>query len=150
MSRELLQDAVVNAGLSNALSMIDPEEFLQQLDEAHAQDAVSNGSLFRFLQAITQLNTVPATWQKLATIGWTDDEVAGLVEGNLLEEGETTLISAINRGALSLNEYNEFAAYPNQEVEVFFYTEGAQKLIAWMQEYVTLPKISSGAYGGHE
>jgi len=146
MDTQLLSDAIDKAGLSNAFSVVDLDALLEELENANVQDALANGSFHRFLQGIVQLNTIPATWQKLSDLGWSDEDIAGLVDGKLLEEEAETLVSVINSGALSLGEYNEFANYPNQEVRVFYYTPNARRLITWFQGKVVLPKISQEAY----
>ncbi len=150
MDAQLLSDALEKAGLSNAFSVIELDALFQELERVDVQAALANESIYRFFQGIVQPRTLPATWQKLADLGWSDEEVSGLVDGNLLQEAPQTLVSVINAGALSLDEYNEFANYPNQEVRVFYYTPNAQQLISWLQGNVVLPKISQDAYYDEE
>lgn len=146
MAEDLLQQAVQRAGLENAFGVVDIDEFLDEIERVGAADAVANDGFHRFLEAIVTINVMPATWQKLADLGWDDGEIAALVDGGLIAEDGTTLISAINSGALSLREFNEFASYPNQEVEIFYFTPEAHDLVAWLQGQVTLPKIGKHAY----
>jgi len=146
MAKDLLNKAIQQAGVARAFEIVDLEEFLGEIDRADAYDALANGSFHRFLESIVQPYVIPATWQKLANLEWTDDEISGLVDGGLLTEAPATLIAAINMGALSKSEYDEFANYPNQEIEIFFYAKPAYILASWLQEKVTLPKISNDAF----
>jgi len=145
---ELIDDCLAQAGLTNAFSVIDEEDFLGAVDESDLYDALANGSFYRFLQSLMQPRTLPATYQKLADLGWTDDEIAKLVEGNVLHEASISLTYAINAGALSLEEYNEYASVPNQEISLLFYTDNAGGFLEWLQERMTVPKIDHAAFGG--
>lgn len=146
MAADLLKRAIHDAGIARAFEVIDIEEMMATIDRADAYDSLANGSFHRFLESIVRPNILPATWQKLADLGWSDDEIAGLVDGGLITEAPATLIAAINVGALSKNEYDEFANFPNQEVEIFYYDKPAYVINSWLQGKVTLPKISSDAY----
>jgi hypothetical protein len=146
MAEELLQDAIKRARLARAFEVVNLNDFLVEIDGADAYDALANGSFHRFLESIVLPHIMPATWQKLADLGWTDDEISGLIDGGLLTESATTLVSAVNLGALSRNEYDEFANYPNQEVELLFYAKPAYKLLSWLQGTLTLPKINKEAF----
>lgn len=150
MDTELLRDSIDKAGLSNAFSVVDLDALFEELEKADVHTALANDSIYRFFQGIIQLNTLPATWQKLSDLGWSDEEISGLVDGNLFVESPQTLVSVINSGALSLDEYNEFANYPNQEVRVFSYTPNAHQIISWLQGKVVLPKIGQDAYYDEE
>lgn len=119
---------------------------MAEIERVGAENAVANDSFHRFLEAIIIANVIPATWQKLADMGWDDGEIGDLVDAGLLMEDSTTLIAAINSGALSLREFNEFATYPNQEVEIFYFTPEAHDLVTWLQGQVTMPKIGKHAY----
>jgi len=146
MAEDILQEAINEAGLAKAFGVLDLDQLMIQIEQANAQDALFNGSFAKFLEAIIANFTLPATWQKLSDFGWNDSDVIGLQDGNLLTEDGTTLIAAINMGALAISEYNEFANYPNQEVNILYYTKGAQKIIGWLQGKVVLPKISRNAF----
>jgi hypothetical protein len=146
MSNDLLHKAVQKAGLDNAFSVVDLDEFLAEIERVGAEAVVDNDGFHRFLEAIVVINILPATWQKLADMGWDDGEIAALVDAGLIVEDGATLISAINSGALALREFNEFATYPNQEVEIFYFTPEAQDLVKWLQGQVTMPKIGKHAY----
>ena len=146
MSDDLLQKAIQHAGLENAFQVVDPRAFMSEIERVGAESSVANDSIDRFLEAIITTSTIPATWQKLADLRWDDEEITGLIDGGLLVEDATTLIAAINSGALSIREYNEFANYPNQEVTLFYFTPEARDLVQWLQGQVTLPKIGSHAY----
>ena len=146
MAEDLLRRAIHAAGLARAFEVLDLDDFLGEIDRANVYDALANGSFHRFLESIVRTNIMPATWQKLADMGWSDDDVAGLVDGGLITEAPATLISAINMGALSRDEYDEFANYPNQEVEIFYYAKPAYQLIASLQGKVMLPKVNKDAF----
>ncbi len=146
MSEELLQQAVDAAGLSNAFRVVDLEEFMAEISKVGAEGAVADDGFSRFLEAIISANIIPATWQKLADADWDDAEIAGLIDAGLLKEDSTTLIAAINSGALAVREFNEFANYPNQEITIFYFTPEAHDLVAWLQGQVTMPKIGNHAY----
>ena len=146
MAEELLQKAISDAGLARAFEVVNLEEFLGEIDRADAYDALANGSFYRFLESIVMVNVMPATWQKLADLGWSDDDIGGLIDGNILTEGPTTLVAAINLGALSRDEYDEFANYPNQEIQILYFAKAAYTIISWLQGTVTLPKISKDAF----
>ena len=148
MARELLQKSIHDAGVARAFEVVDLEGMLGEIDKADAYDSLANGSFHRFLESIVQPHIMPATWQKLANLGWTDDEIAGLVDGGLIVEAPATLVAAINMGALSKNEYDEFANYPNQEIEIFYYAKPAYVILSWLQGKVTLPKIDKEAFSG--
>ena len=146
MAKDLLKKAIHAAGLARAFEVVDLEEMLGEIDRANAYDSLANGSFHRFLESIVRPNIMPATWQKLADMGWSDDEIAGLVDGGLITEAPATLVSAINLGALSRDEYDEFANYPNQEVEIFYYAKPAYVILSWLQGKVILPKIDKDAF----
>lgn len=146
MAEDLLKRAIHDAGIARAFEVIDLDEMLGEIDRANAYDSLANGSFYRFLESIVRPNIFPATWQKLVDMGWSDDEVAGLVDGGLIVEAPATLVAAINVGALSRDEYDEFANYPNQEVEIFYYNKPAYIINSWLQGKVVLPKIHSDAY----
>jgi len=146
MAKDLLKKAIRAAGIARAFEVLDPDDFLGAIDQANAYDSLANGSFHRFLESIIRPTIMPATWQKLADLGWSDDEIAGLVDGGLITEAPATLVSAINAGALSKNEYDEFANYPNQEVEIFYYDKPAYIINSWLQGKVMLPKINKDAY----
>jgi len=146
MAEELLQEAIRKARLSRAFEVVNLDDFLAEIDGAGAYDALANESFYRFLESIVMSHIMPATWQKLADLGWSDDEISGLVDGGLITESPTTLVAAVNLGALSRNEYDEFANYPNQEVELLFFGKPAYKLISWLQGTLTLPKINKDAF----
>jgi len=143
---DLLQTAIKRAGLGNAFQMVDDMAFLEEIERVGVENALTNGSFHRFLEAVITANTIPATWQKLADLGWDDEEITGLLDGPLLTEAPTTLIAAINAGALAISEYNEFANYPNQEITIFYLTPEARQLVKWLQGKVTLPKMSNHTY----
>jgi len=146
MAKDLLKKAIHSAGVARAFEVIDLDDMLGAIDQANAYDSLANGSFHRFLESIVRPNIMPATWQKLADLGWSDDEIAGLVDGGLITEAPATLIAAINMGALSRDEYDEFANYPNQEVEIFYYDKPAYVINSWLQGKVMLPKVNSDSY----
>ena len=146
MAKDLLRKAIHDAGIARAFEVLDLEEMLGEIDRANAYDALANGSFYRYLESIVRPNVMPATWQKLADMGWSDDDVAGLVDGGLIVEGPATLVSAINLGALSRDEYDEFANYGNQEIEIFYYAKPAYMILSWLQGKVVLPKINKDAF----
>jgi hypothetical protein len=129
---------------------LDLARLLAAVESAGLDASIQNGSFFRFLEASLRPYTIPATWQKLADLGWADDEVSGLVAGNVLVESPTTLVSAINLGALSIDEFNEFARYPNQEVEIFYYSAKVKRVLAFLREQMTLPKLGHDAFAGKD
>ncbi len=145
---DLIRDCLQRAGLQNAFAVLDQEDFLTAVDEAGVYDALANGSFYRFLQSLMQPRTLPATYQKLADLGWSDDEVAKLVEGGLIHEQPIALTYAINSGALSLGEFDQYATAPNQEIGIVFYTDAAGSFLEWLQERMTVPKIDHAAFGG--
>jgi len=146
MSEDLLQEAIQRAGIGNAFRMVETPNFMEEIERVGAEASLANGTFHRFLEAIVTANTIPATWQKLADLGWDDEDVTGLLDGGLLMEAATTLVAAVNVGALSLREFNEFANYPNQEVTIFYLTPEARDLVKWLQGKVMMPKISGDAY----
>jgi hypothetical protein len=146
MAKDLLQQAIHQAGIARAFEVLDLDDFLGVIDQADVYDTLANGSFYRFLESIVQPSTFPATWQKLSDLDWSDDDIAGLVDGGLIVEAASTLIAAINMGALSRTEYDEFSNYPNQEVEIFFYAKPSYDILSWLQGKVTLPKISKDAF----
>ena len=148
MTKEDLKREINKAGIANAMSVIDLDAFTGIIDENKAEDAVDQGCFYRFLQSIIQRSTFPASWQKLSDLGWADDEVTCLVDSNLLEESATTLMATISSGALSINEFNEFAGYPNQEVNIFYFTENSQKIIAWLNDSLPVPKVDEDTFVG--
>ena len=145
---DLIDECLQQAGLTNAFSVLDQDDFMAAVDEAGIYDALANGSLHRFLQSLMQPATFPATYQKLADLGWSDDEVAKLVEAGVIKESPIALTFAINSGALSLSEYDQYASAPNQEIGIVFYTDGAASFLEWLQERMTVPKIDHAAFGG--
>jgi hypothetical protein len=150
MSVELLRQAIEQAGLTKSFELIDLENFLSVVEATGIDDSLQNGSFSRFLEATLRPHALPATWQKLADLGWSDDEISGLVAGSILKESPTTLVSAINLGALSVDEFNEFARFPNQEVEIFYYAPRVKKVLAFLREHMTLPKIGLDAFAGKD
>ncbi len=146
MSEALLQQAIADAGLDNAFAVLDLSSLVAHIERAGAESSLHDGSFSKFLQAIVSLNTLPATWQKLADLDWNDEEISGLIASGLLAEGGSTLTSAVNAGALAIAEFNEFANFPNQEVTIFYYTKAAKGLAAWFQGKLAMPKISRNAY----
>ena len=150
MSVEMLEREVARAGLTQAFEVIDMGAFFNAVESAGIEQSVQNGTFYRFLETILRPFTVPATWQKLADLGWADDDVSGLVAATVLTESSTTLVSAIHLGALSVDEFNEFARYPNQEVEIFYYSAKVKRLLAFLREQMTLPKISLDAFSGKD
>jgi hypothetical protein len=150
MSVELLKQAIEQAGLTKSFELIDLDKFLSVIESVGIDDSIQNGSFYRFLEATLRPHVIPATWQKLADLGWSDDDIAGLVSGNILTESSATLVSAINLGALSVDEFNEFARFPNQEVEIFYYSNKVKKVLAFLREHMTLPKIGLDAFAGKD
>lgn len=150
MSSEMLQREIERAGLAKSFSVLDLAHFFDVVEAAGIDESIHNGSFFRFLEASLQPYVIPATWQKLADLGWADDEVSGLVSGHVLVESPTTLVSAINLGALSLDEFNEFSYYPNQEVDIFYYSAKVKRVLAFLREHMTLPKIGLDAFAGKD
>lgn len=146
MAEELIKEAIEKAGLTKAFEVLDPREFGGVVDRAGAYDALANDSFHRFLESVIRPGTFPATWQKLANIGWTDDEITGLIDAKLIKEDPTTLMSVINSGALTTKEFNEFANYPNQEVDILYYTKDAKKILGWLQGHLAMPKIGNEAF----
>ena len=141
-----LEIAVDNAGLSNAFKVVDLDKFAEFLEEQQLDEAVSTGCFQKFLQGLVVYGTFPASWQKLSDIGWADEDVSCLVDSQLIDESPTTLVAAISSGALSIREYDEFVNYPNQEINVFYLRPKARKVVAWLNEKLTLPKISEDAF----
>jgi hypothetical protein len=150
MSVELLQREIERAGLTKSFKLIDLRKFFTVIEDAGIGESVQNGSFSRFLEASLRPYMIPATWQKLADLGWSDSEVSGLVSGNVLVESATTLVSAINLGALSIDEFNEFARYPNQEVEIFYYSNKVKWALVFLRENMTLPRIGLDAFVGKD
>lgn len=143
---DLIRKCLEAAGLSKALGVVDHKEFLRAVDEAGVYDALANGSFHLFLKSLFHPGLLPATFQKLHDFGWSDEGISKLFSGHLLKEAPTTLINAINMGALSLEEHNEYANVPNQEIEIIFYSDEAGQFLAWIQENMTVPKISQDAF----
>lgn len=146
MAEELVNEAIERAGLTKAFEVLDKHEFSGVINRAKAYDALANGSFYRFLESIIRPGAIPATWQKLANMGWSDDEITGLIDGNIIKEDPTTLMSVINSGALTTQEFNEFANYPNQEVDILYYTKNAKKILGWLQEHLAMPKIGNESF----
>ena len=146
MPADLARKAIEKAGLENAFDVIDPGDLSEAFEKVRAQNALADDSAHRFLQSIVTTGVFPATWQKLANLGWADEEITSLIDNNLVTEAATTLVAAINSGALTLNEYDEFVNYPNQEVDILYYTKDAQEIIAFIAENVTLPKLNEEAF----
>lgn len=145
---DLVKTCLEQAGLASAFGILDPEKFLGAIDDAGIYDALANQSFYLFLQSLMMPGTIPATYQKLADFGWSDDDIAKLFSGGVLKEEPVGLIYAINAGALSLSEYDQYADAPNQEIAVVFYTDGAGSFLEWIQEHMTVPKIDHAAFGG--
>lgn len=146
MPIDLLKKEIDQTGLTRAFDVLDLKEFVHAIEAAGIDESLTNGSFYRFLESVLRPYTVPATWQKLADLGWSDSEISGLVDSGILKESPTTLVSAINLGALSVDEFNEFSSYPNQEVDIFYYSNGIKKLLAFLREKMTLPKLSPDAF----
>jgi len=146
MPENLIRYEIDKAGLRRALEGVDPSKLLRVVEKYKADDAIVDQSFYRFLESLVRPYTVPATWQKLADLGWSDDEVSSLLATNLLKMEPTTLKTAIGSGALSLDEYNEFSSYPNQEVDILYYGKNARAILAWLRKRVTLPKIAEEAF----
>jgi hypothetical protein len=147
MPRAALQQAIEQAGLRQSFELVDLDRLLSSIEAAEIETSLINGSFYRFLESLLQPRAIPATWQKLVDLGWSDDEVSGLVAGNILVESATTLIGAINLGALSVDEFNEFSRYPNQEVEIFYYAPSIKPVLATLQDSLPWPKLSLLAFG---
>jgi len=141
-----LEIAIDNAGLTNAFKVVDLEEFYGFLESEGLDEAVSTGCFQKFLQTLVTTGTFPASWQKLSDIGWADDDVGCLVDHQLIDESPTTLVAAISSGALSIREYDEFVNYPNQEINVFYLGPKARKVIAWLNDKLTLPKVNETSF----
>jgi len=141
-----LEIAVDNAGLANAFKVVDLDKFSEFLESNDLDESVSTGCFQKFLQGLIIYGTFPASWQKLSDLGWSDEDVSCLVDSKLIEESPTTLVAAISSGALSIREYDEFVNYPNQEINVFYLSKKSRKVVAWLNEKLTLPKISEDAF----
>lgn len=146
MAMSELEIAVDNAGLTNAFKVVDLDSFSEFIEKEALDEAVSTGCFQKLLRGLIIYGTFPASWQKLSDLGWADDEVSCLVDNQLIDESPTTLVAAISSGALSIQEYDEFANYPNQEINVFYLSPKARKVVAWLNEKLTLPKISEDAF----
>lgn len=146
MPLDLLKQQLDLAGVSRVFAALDLSAFLQVLEEADVDQSLVNGSFHRFLESLLRPYCIPATWQKLADLGWSDDEVAGLVDGNLLQESPISLLGAIGLGALSVAEYAEFSRFPNQEVDIFFYSSAVKQVLAWLNKKTRLPRVSEDAF----
>lgn len=143
---ELIKDCLERAGLTKAFELISHDDFLGAVDTADCYDAMANGSFHRFLQSLLQPGLFPATWQKLANYGWGDEEIGRLFEGKILVEEPATLVNAVNNGALSLQEYNQYANAPNQEIKIIYYTDSADRFLTWLQSHLVVPYISDAAF----
>lgn len=143
---KLIEDCLDRAGLTKAFELIANEDILAAADGAGCYDALANGSFYRLLQGFLQPGLFPATWQKLANHGWDDEEIGRLFEGKVLVEEPATLINAINNGALSLQEYNQYANAPNQEIRIIYYTENADQFLTWLQVHLVVPYINDAAF----
>jgi hypothetical protein len=143
---ELIKDCLERAGLTKAFELISHDDFLGAVDNADCYDAMANGSFHRFLQSLLQPGLFPATWQKLANHGWADEEIGRLFEGKILVEEPATLVNAINNGALSLQEYNQYATAPNQEIKIIYYTDSADRFLTWLQSQMVVPYINDAAF----
>lgn len=146
MPIDMLKREIDQTGIHKALSVVDLQNLLSAVESVGVDAAVTNGSFYRFLESILRPYVIPATWQKLSDLGWSDDEIAGLVDSGILKEAPTTLVSAINLGALSVDEFNEFSGYPNQEVDIFYYSPRVKQLLAFLRERMTLPKLSPESF----
>lgn len=143
---ELISECLKKAGLTEAFRVISEESLLQAIDQADLYDSLANQSFYLFLQSLFRPGILPATFQKLHDFGWPDEEVAKLFAGNVLTEAPTTLINAINLGALSVEEMNTYGNVPNQEIEIIFYSEAAGAFLSWLQQNMTVPKITQDAF----
>jgi hypothetical protein len=146
MPLELLKHEIDKTGLSQAFSVLDLNDLLGVIEETKVDASLVNESFYRLLESFMRPYYFPATWQKLADLGWSDDEISGLVDSGLLQESPTTLVSAINLGALSVDEFNEFSGYPNQEVDIFYYAARVKQILAFLREKMTLPRINADAF----
>lgn len=146
MPENLIRDEIDKSGLRRALEDVDTSKLLKVVEKHKADDTLVDQSFYRFLESLVRPATLPATWQKLADLGWADDEVSSLIATDLLKVVPTTLSTAIGSGALSLDEYNEFSSYPNQEVDIIYYGKNARAILAWLRKQIMLPKIAEEAF----
>lgn len=146
MPLTMIKDEIDKSGLRIFLKEIDLEDFLDKIEELNVDDALTDGSLYRFLESIVKVGSVPATWQKLSEMGWTDDEISSLLAVDLLSTVPTTLKAAIGSGALSIDEFNEYGNYPNQEVDILYYGEPARNIYSWLMKQIAIPKIREESF----
>jgi len=146
MPLDMLKDEIDKAGLRTVMQHIDLEELLEEIENNGVDDALTDESLFRFIESLVRIGTIPATWQKLSELGWTDDEISSLLAVGILSTVPTTLKAAIGSGALSLDEFDEFGSYPNQEVDILYYGEPARNLYSWFTRQTSLPRIREDAF----
>ena len=146
MPIDMLKNEIEKAGLRDGFNAVDTKLFLTVIEKVGADESITNGSFHRLLESLLKPFVFPATWQKLSEFGWADEEIAGLMEAKLVKEAPTTLTTAISLGALSIQEYDEYISYPNQEIDILYYTQQTQKILGWLNSKSTLPKISKDAF----
>lgn len=141
-----LQQAIELAGLSRVFAGLRLDHFLDILEDLALDDILMNGSGARFLESLLRPFIIPATWQKLVDLGWQDREIDGLVAGNVLIEVSTRLHQAIQAGALAVDEIDEFAQFPDQEVVIFYYTLKVKRVLDFLHHQLWLPQLSPAAF----